>query len=447
MLFKGPEPRARLVVILAALFAGAFVPAACTSETGEVPSDFVVPPCSSDGECSAGKYCAAGACKQDCVSGDDSCGAGMTCSLQGRCLPAVGAGGTGGTGSAGSGFTGGMAGTITVLPMPDGGEAGTGPDVDACASTNVDFTSEVPNVLLLVDRSGSMAADVMGGTSRWEAVRAALVDPTNGLVPRLETQVNLGLTLYTAPNGYIGHPDTVGMDDPDYIETDMCPYLVQVPTMRNNFAAIEAAYRPLLIRRDSQGQTPTGESLEAALPSLTGLDPKDFPGRRVIVLATDGEPDLCENGNDEAGGRARSVQAVQTAFDMGVTVYVISVGNDVGEQHLRELANLGQGFPADDTIDRFYRANDAMTLAMAFEDIVNGVRDCVFSLDGMVTGDGSDGTVTVDGKPLPFDDPDGWQLNDPSTVELVGSACELVKTGDHEVDITFPCDVIVPIPT
>jgi hypothetical protein len=171
-----------------------------------------------------------------------------------------------------------------------------------------------------------------------------------------------------------------------------------------------------------------------------------FPGRKVLVLATDGEPDLCADGDDEEGGRMRSVEEVQAAFDLGVTTYVISVGNDVGEQHLRELANLGQGFPMDDATDRFYRANDAASLAQAFEDIVNGVRDCVFTLDGMVKGTGSDGSVTVDGAALPFGDPNGWRLNDPSTVELTGKACDLVKMGDHEVDISFPCGVIIVVP-
>jgi hypothetical protein len=293
-----------------------------------------------------------------------------------------------------------------------------------------------------------MAADVEGGISRWEAVRAALVDPTTGIVPQLQAQVNLGLTLYTGPDqGTIGNDDTVGMEDPDFIETEVCPYLVQVPIALNNFTPIETAYRPLVIRNNSRGQTPTGESIEASVPALTGLDPVAFPGRKVLVLATDGEPDLCADGDDEEGGRMRSVEAVQAAFDLGVTTYVISVGDDVGEQHLRELANLGQGFPADDPMDRFYRANDAASLAQAFEDIVNGVRDCVFTLDGMVTGTGDDGSVTVDGTTLTFGDPNGWRLNDPTTVELTGTACELVRMGDHQIDISFPCGVVIPIPT
>jgi hypothetical protein len=349
-------------------------------------------------------------------------------------------------GSSGSGGTSSTGGTPPIIST-DSGVPDVVEEMDACAETRVELSSETPNVLLVVDRSGSMAQELEAMTSRWVALRAALIDPTTGLVPTVQSVVNLGLALYTGPDrGAVGLESTLTEPDPDYIETEVCPYLVQVPVAANNGAAISAAYLPASIRDNSRGQTPTGESLEAALPALTSLDPVLYPGRKVIVLATDGEPDLCEDGDDEMGGRERSVEAVQAAFTAGVTTFVISVGDQVGEDHLRELANLGQGLPADDPMDRFYRAADATSLAQAFEDIVNGVRSCTFALDGMVTGDGSDGTVTVDGTPVIKDDPNGWRLNGPSEVELLGTTCDLVKMGDHSIDVSFPCGVIVPIP-
>ena len=395
-----------------------------------------------DAQCPAGRYCSAGSCLQDCVPFDTTCGAGRQCATNGQCVD-VGSGGTAGTSS-----TGGSGGTNSPpIISTDSGVPDVVEEMDACAETKVELSSETPNVLLLVDRSGSMSDELEADTSRWVALRAALIDPTTGLVPGVQASVNLGLALYTGPDrGRIGLESTLEEADPDWVETETCPYLVQVPVAANNGAAIGAAYLPASIRRGSFGQTPTGESLEAVLPALTGLDPVLYPGRKVIVLATDGEPDLCENGNDEMGGRERSVAAVEAAFAAGVTTFVISVGDQVGEDHLRELANLGQGQPADDPTDRFYRAADATSLAQAFEDIVNGVRSCTFALDGMVTGDGSDGTVTVDGTAVIKDDPNGWRLNGPSEVELLGTTCELVKTGDHSIDVSFPCGVIVPIP-
>jgi hypothetical protein len=353
--------------------------------------------------------------------------------------------GSGGTGGSGPGGRAGN-GPIPIDPVPEGGIGDAMEEMDACAETKVELSTETPNVLLVVDRSGSMSLPLVD-QSRWTTLRNALIDPTAGLVPAVQATVNLGLALYTGPDrGRIGLESTATEPDPDWLETEVCPYLVQVPIAMSNGAAIQAAYLPEQIRPMSFGQTPTGESIEAALPALTGLDPALYPGRKVIVLATDGEPDLCEDGDDEEGGRERSVAAIGAAFEAGVTTFVISVGDEVGEDHLRELANLGQGFPADDDVDRFYRAEDATSLAQAFEDIVNGVRSCIFSLDGMVTGDGHEGTVTIDGTAVVQNDPNGWRLNGPSEVELLGTACELVKAGDHTIDVSFPCGVIEPIP-
>ncbi len=441
--------RNRILFALLTGLLGGFAPAACSSDTGVETKPGLGPctgpscqTCTTDIECPAGSYCKSGACGQDCAPGSDTCGAGMTCS-GGRCTPASSSGGAGGGGSGGS--AGGIVGP--PINVTDAGMDVEMMDADACAKTSVELSSETPNVLLLVDRSGSMADELSGGVSRWAAVREALVNPSMGLVPTLQAEVNLGLALYTGPDrGRVGDMDTVGTDDPDYVETEECPYLVQVPIAPSNAVPIEMAYRPVMMSTNANGQTPTGESIEAAAPALLALDPMLYPGRKVIVLATDGEPDLCADGNDEVGGRQRSVDAVTAAYTMGITTFVISVGSQVGEAHLHEIANLGQGLPADDPMDRFYRAADATQLAQAFDDIVNGVRSCTFTLDGKVTTDGSEGSVTIDGNPLVQDDPDGWRLNSPTEVEFLGAACDQIKTGDHLVNVSFPCDVIIPVP-
>jgi hypothetical protein len=72
----------------------------------------------------------------------------------------------------------------------------------------------------------------------------------------------------------------------------------------------------------------------------------------------------------------------------GDTTYVISVGNEVGQDHLRAVANAGQGLAVDvDTTNRFYLANNQAELATAFDTIVSGVRSCAFTLNGTVQAD------------------------------------------------------------
>ena len=103
-----------------------------------------------------------------------------------------------------------------------------------------------------------------------------------------------------------------------------------------------------------------------------------------MVLATDGEPNTCTSLTDNMNGRRLSEEAIQAAYDAGIQTFVISVGDEVGEDHLRRIANLGQGFPVNDMAERFYPANDPSELAAAFTTIINGIRACVFDLNGTV---------------------------------------------------------------
>jgi hypothetical protein len=422
--------RVRAAGALYAVLMTCLVPFACSKDDDGI-SNLPQPcmgatcgkPCSTTASCDSGYHCNGTTCTQECAPGSATCGAGKACSQDGRCV-------TTGSGTAGNGG---------IIPTPGGGGTGGGGEPDACAAVSVEFESEVPNVLLLVDQSGSMADDLESGLPRWTAVRDALIDPTNGFVSRMQALVNFGLTLYTGPNGR----GQVGVGMP----ADGCPFLTNVPIAANNFTAIQTAYLPVEMDDDAVGETPTGESLAAVTPAMVALDPAQYPGRRVIVLATDGEPDTCANRDESADARRRSVDAARAAFEQDVTVYVISVGDDVGEDHLREVANAGQGFPNDDPTARFYRAVDAAQLEMAFLDIINGVRSCVFALEGEVTGEPSRGMVTVDGTPVAYDDPNGWRLNGPSEVEILGSTCETIKMGDrHEIDIRFQCNDIVIVP-
>jgi hypothetical protein len=144
-------------------------------------------------------------------------------------------------------------------------------------------------------------------------------------------------------------------------------------------------------------------------------------------------------------GRAASVAAVTAAKMAGITTYVVSVGEDVGEEHLRQIANLGQGFPIDDPMDRFYVATDVEALKMALREIIIGVRPCEFMLDGTVDVDkASDGVVIIDNMSLMYDDPNGWVLTSPTSIKLQGTACDLIREGATQVNIDFPCGVFIP---
>jgi hypothetical protein len=197
------------------------------------------------------------------------------------------------------------------------------------------------------------------------------------------------------------------------------------------------------------GDTPTGDAIDAV---MEWYGPYDEPGPKIIVLATDGLPDRCEQLNPQCNledgthleACDESIVAVEAAYDAGVETYVISVGPEVGERHLQEIANVGLGRPLDATDPaQFWEATDPSGLTGAFETIINGVRDCKFTLDGEITeGFEDQGTATLDGAELTFGE--DYEVTLPDQVLFVGEACSTIKEGDHEVSIEFPCEGFEP---
>jgi hypothetical protein len=359
--------------------------------------------CDAQNPCGQGQHCGGDAkCTAQCVLGDDRCGAGKHCDGSGKCVDGV---------------------NIDV----GGSSSGTGGGSGECPSTKVNLDNQVPTVLLLVDQSGSMN-EPFGTSDRWQTLRTSLMNPTAGIVPTLQGQVRFGLTLYS------GRPGTTP-----------CPILTTVAPKLGNLAAIDAAYpQPTsAIIKD----TPTGESISAAATILQAVTD---PGPKVIVLATDGEPDTCAVPDPQTPeAKEVAVKAAQDAFAAGVFTFYISVGDEVSDMHATEMANVGQGYPRTDATKRFYRANDQKALADAFATIVDGIRTCSFQLNGTVTNGGeADGTVTLDGMTLTLNDPNGWRLSSPTTIELLGSACDTIKNGDkntaHHIEANFKCGIIVP---
>jgi hypothetical protein len=296
--------------------------------------------------------------------------------------------------------------------------SGMGPFSDSgCADVEVTVEPETPTIVLLIDQSGSMDEN-FGGTPKWEAVYETLMDPDDGVIRPLESTIRFGLTLYTGPTE----------DDEDRI----CPQLTEVPPALDNFDAMDAVFAA----EGPADETPTGESLAEVAVTL---DAFDEPGPKAIVLATDGEPDTCAQPNPQQG-QPEALEAAQSTFDLGIETFILSVGDDVGEEHLQEMANAGIGLDPQGPMDApFWVALDAQELADAFAEIVGGFVGCSFELNGIVTlDDYCEGTVLLDGMPLSC--PEEWHMLDDHTIELLGQACETLQDGQsHTVSADFPC--------
>lgn len=443
--------------------------AACEAEGIEGCGDS----CARSSDCDAGLYCHAGTkeCSAACIAGtkEDPYCEGEDCKDDGQCVGSkdnsTEAGGTTtigiGNGGAGSGSGNGSGG--------DGGKD--------CIDAKVAFEPEIPNVVLLIDQSGSMNASNFGSAVksaesageyvkwdcgdgpdggseddeywRWNVVRNVLLNPDHGVVKPLEDRVRFGLSLYTSDGGFGSDPDN----------PKECPGLTTVDTKLDNHADMLAEFKC----SDIKGDTPTRESLTATAEGLAAMD---LEGPKVIILATDGEPDncTCPNWNDaagptcdddaenfvERGGESMSpekaeqydvVQEAKRIYDeLGIIVSVIDVSRPDATSlraHLTDVADAGGG--------DIYDGTNPGGLVDAFQTIIDGVRSCAIDLDGEIAkGKESTGTVLLDGTKLKLDDPDGWKVNTPTQIELVGDACETIKSGDHDLDVSFPCGSFVP---
>jgi hypothetical protein len=370
---------------------------------GPRPPDTCDVPCSASEPCPAGYYCAeAGVCTADCdpLRPEEGCPGGV-CRSDGRC----------------------EAGALA--------DASVDARVDAsnvCADVHVEATRVTPNVILVVDQSGSMTAG-FGDGNRWDALRDSLLAEPEGLIAELQSVVRFGLALYSA--------EAPGNDP----VPGTCPLITWVPPALDNLEPIRTVYEPA----DPIDETPTGASIDAVLDRLT-MTPDPSTDPTIFILATDGEPDTCEQPNPQEG-QPEALAAAERAYLAGVRTFVISVGEGtVSEEHLQDMANAGLGRGPGDPDAQFWEAGDDAGLREALRDIVGGELSCVVELDGRIENldDACSGRVELNGTPIPCDDPDGWRAVDESHIELLGEACETLQSGPGAtLDATFPCGVIL----
>lgn len=380
------------LLTLATLFAGC----AGSPETGHVSGV----DCRADNECPANSTCQAGACVAnpepgpECVTASD-CGSEQYCSTNGTCVN-----------------------NVHVNPQD---KPTPKPSDEACVKGTLELDSEIPTVLLLIDQSGSMTEPFDGG-DRWNVLRDALTDPANGVVKNLEHQVRFGIALYSSDGGFgrFGNrtcPELTGLDS--------------VPLALDNFTAI----RDLYSKANPAKDTPTAESVAAATDVLLDFQEE---GPKAILLATDGAPDTCADpdAHDQASQNF-AVETVKASHAAGVDTYVLSVGDEITQEHLQNMANAGTGASPGSNAP-YWKANDQTALKTALENIINGVRTCTFSLEGDVdTSLVKHGTVKLDGEELAYGV--DWKLNGMNEVEVLGARCDALKQGNHHLAAEFPC--------
>jgi hypothetical protein len=357
--------------------------------------------------CPYGLYCSEdNQCAQQCDL-DNPCRGGGMCTPNGRCPDVVGDGGT----------------------VGGGGRGGSPTRPGACADTVVDANPTTPTVILIVDQSSSMEEEFDNG-SRWDVLRDFLLEEPNGLISDLQSQVHFGLAMYSAESGGTA-PLPIGE----------CPMVTTVAPAPDNYAAIADVYG----NAEPIEDTPTGDSIDRVVEDLGLNDPDMDENPVVFVLATDGEPDRCEE-LDPQNGQEEAIAAVERAYTLGIRTFVISVGEgELSAEHQQDIANAGLGRQPGDADAEYWVAGNDQTLRDALTSIVGGQLGCEIALNGRVQdGNPCLGRVSLNGDQLECNGEDGWELIDDRHIRLLGAACDELKSGgDVYLDVSFPCGVNV----
>ena len=314
-----------------------------TSDVGDVGGG----PCSGDTDCAAGQYCsAAGHCigvgtcltDVDCGTGRRCGAASLTCLDPEACVL---------DGDCEAGLVCDEASDVCVPGGCGGSEFGT--------------TRLPPNMMIVLDRSGSMDGDVDGRT-RWDVAKEAVAEATWAF----DDQIRFGLVTFSS-----------------CLAGGCSPGSIVVPIADLSAAPINDFLGPLLGRGSPRGippfslcdsgdpETSTGRTLFMLVgePSL-----QERLRDNTVLLVTDGQ----ESGDCTSGGEnGPAGAAALLAQDPPVRTYVVGFSRDVDAAQLTAIAVAGG-------TDAYYQADSAAELIAALSDIAGREVTCDFLLEGDV---------------------------------------------------------------
>jgi hypothetical protein len=347
--------------------------------------------------------------------------------------------GTGGAGaSSGSGTplgTGASNGTGLVGggAAQNGHAAVTGMN---CAMVQQPLAKLPPDILIILDASGSMNNDISdtscgnngcGATSKW----AQMIPAINMVVSQTQATVNWGLKFFADTDATCGVGNTVA---------------VPIGANQANMVATAIMGRTSANGGVSNGsRTPTRLAENAGATYMRGLTDQN---PRFILLATDGLPN-CQPGNSDsaADDSAGAVMAVADAASMGVPTFVVGVatgGMGTADATLSNMANAG-GYPRSGS-PTYYNVSSTAEFVSVLQTLVGMAASCTFTVPNPPNGDTDRAHigVIVDGKELSQDTnhANGWDYTSTgmTAVQVYGSTCDAIMSGQAKsVEIVFKC--------
>ncbi len=340
------------------------------------------------------------------------------------------------------------------------------------------------NLLLVIDKSGSMDDTNGFADSKWESMKQAL----EGSLTEVQGDLNIGLSLYPMsadPRFRINKTTCGETKNCCEMPTDSTPQILVGPGTDTVPKIIES-----FVKIRPGGGTPTATALEHALEYYIQGAGKDLKGDKYVVLATDGGPN-CNAASvcDAAGctwnieGRAgNSVDGMNACLgtsgkqacldddattasiaklrDAGVQTFVIGVpGSELYGDLLDKMAEEG-GRPVEGKKRKYFEVDakaGVKGLTNIFRTITQDlVTSCDIQLDETPnsfvnvnvavdcdiipqTKDGMAGDMGAGGG---NSSNKNWIIDmntEPATIRLRGEVCKRVEAGVERVDVILGC--------
>lgn len=320
--------------------------------------------------------------------------------------------------------------------LPGGGGQGTGggnSQDEVCEVEEVPAKIQAANVMLVLDKSGSMSQnrwrDHNVDRTRWES----LYKTVEFMVGQFNNSVRFGMKLFPAKDATA--TDAACKMDPG----------VDVPIGDANGAAIMAA---LPKASDVvQGGTPAVSGHASAVEYLKSVAAGGDTRRRIIILVMDGRVADCNEKHMDL------VNTATKARKEGISTFVVGIDVDPKTPEGFDLHGDLKVLASEGGTETYYDSSDPQRLRTAMEEIVSKISDCRVPLGklplqpGWATVEVGGGTFRWLGTGVPSCDAanlgpgaGGFTYTKMPTgqdaIELCGQACtNYINTGNVKVNI------------
>ena len=337
----------------------------------------------------------------------------------------------------------------------------------ACVGQAVEGES-LPSVLeLVIDVSSSMKDPAPGtNRSKWEETRDALITavpgPTSG--GGLGSGIGVGLLFY--PNT----KSTANASPTDITSCVNTSAIVPPALLGNNTGAQRTKVRDAIQQAVLQQSTPTHDAYKYAFEN--GIQKTKLPGKRFMLLITDGTPTLslgCVNtsGNFNAVDPEPIVAQIQTAANAGVKTFLIgSPGSEGNRNWMSRAARIGgtalpncsDNGPNYCHMDMTTAPNFGAELAKGLASVAGAITPCNYTFPPPPSGQTIDANLinviltSSSGSQLAVRDDQGdctqgWKLTTGNEIQLCPDTCKAVQQdASISVDVVFGCSSLATPP-